>query len=184
MSSFNLIAGVEIPNTSQIKREYCQNQRNITACLSADDYTRFFKGAVQLLSEPVFFFIEIPNEDGESYQTYYLDNCTVPVAKAIIKRYGGILFSDGVIRFGFGSHTAEEEIYMQEYQLLSIYSPNHKKFSQLLEKLGYTKTNELITTWDILNDENIGKCESVDFEDESYIDIIESLEDLGLYKAE
>ena len=101
-----------------------------------------------------------------------------------MKRYGGILFSDGVIRFGFGSHTAEEEIFMQEYQLLSIYSGTLQKFAKLVEKLGYTKTDQLTTAWDILNEENVGKCESVDFEDESYLDIIEQLQELGLYKAE
>ena len=184
MSIFKLIPGVEIPNTSGVKREYAQSGSNITLNLSAGDYAKFFKSAVDLLSEPVFFFIEIPNEEGEGYETYYLDNCTTPVAKAILKRYGGILFSDGVIRFGFGSHTTEEEIFMQEYQLLSIYSGTPHKFTQLIEKLGYTKTKQLTTTWDILNDENIGKCESVDFEDESYLDIIENLEELGLYKAE
>ena len=184
LSIFKLIPGVEIPNTSEIKREYQQSGNNITLNLSAGDYTKFFKSVVDLLPEPVFFFIEIPKDEGEGYETYYLDNCTTSVAKAILKRYGGILFSDGVIRFGFGSHTAEEEIFMQEYQLLSIYSGTLQKFAKLVEKLGYTKTDQLTTAWDVLNEENVGKCESVDFEDESYLDIIEQLQELGLYKAE
>lgn len=182
MKDFRLIHGIAIKDTSKIKREYKLDGNSITLPLSADDYSAFFKSAVAALKEPVFFFIEAPEGDSDEYSTYYLDNCTLSVAKAILKRYGGILYSDGIIRFGFGSHITEDEIYMEELQHLSIYTQSTKRFEDILKKLGYEKSSSAVTLWDIIDENNPAERECVEFEDEGYPDIIENLTELGLYK--
>lgn len=183
MPKFSLIQGVSIKNYSDIQCEYRLSDENIICSLSSADYKSFFMQAVSGLKEPVFFFIEIPEDDSDEYSTYYLDNCTVPVAKAILKRYGDILFSDGIIRFGFGSHSSEDEIYMQDWQQLSVYSKNLSPFEEILRKLGYKRNDSALTLWDIMSEENPGMRECVECEDEGYPEIIENLTALGLYKC-
>lgn len=180
MSLFKLIAGVYIPDTSALKKEYRLKKTGITLSLSAEDYRRFFSEALKLLSEPVFFFLEIPSDD-DSMRTYYLDNCTGSVAQAILKRYGGILFADGVIRFGFGSHRTSDEIYMQEYQTLSIYSKEIRRYEELLSNIGYAKNDSAVLTWDILSEKNPGECVNVESDDEGYPEMVNNLIDVGMY---
>ncbi len=181
MSEIKLIAGVSV-NADSIKKEYKIADGRLTLTLSAEDYKNFFKQAVSKFTEPMFFFIEVPKEDSEDeYDSYYL-NCTVPVAKAILKRYGGILFSDGIIRFGFGSE-AGDEIYMQEFQRLDIYSNSLSKFEAIVKSLGYKNNPEATTIWDVLSDSNPGMRECVEVDDEGFEDIIENLTEVGLYQG-
>ncbi len=183
MSDLRLIPGVSIPDTSRIKREYKISRSRIYFTISGEDYQGFFSSSIKKLAEPIFFFVEIPDDNGE-YRLYYLDNCTEPVAQAIIKRYSGILFGDGVIRYGFGSHTEEDEIYMQEYQTVSIYSKNLSKYEEVLSSLGYTKNKDCVLSWDVIDKDNIGECINVEADDESYIDMINNLIDVGMYPAQ
>lgn len=168
-------------NADSVRKEYKTEDGRLTLTLSAEDYRNFFKQAVDRFTEPMFFFIEVPEGESEEYLTYYL-NCTVPVAKAILKRYGGILFSDGIIRFGFGSE-AGDEIYMQEFQRLDIYSNSLPKFEAIVKSLGYKNNPEAHTIWDVLSDDNPGMRECVEVDDESFEDIIENLTDVGLYQG-
>lgn len=182
--SIKLIPGVSVLDTSGVGREYKKQDDSLELTLSQEDYKPFFKKAVASLKEPVFFFIETPEGDSDEMNTYYLDNCTVPVAQAILKRYSGILYSDGIIRFGFGSHTDDDEIFMQEFQLLSIYSKQIGKYEQILKELNYKENSKAKSIWDILSDENVGARESVECDDECFEDIIANLSELGLYKQE
>ncbi len=183
MSEFRLIAGISIPDTSRITREYKISRGRIYFTISAQDYQGFFAAAVKKLKEPVFFFVEIPDDNGE-YRLYYLDNCTEPVAQAILKRYSGILYGDGVIRYGFGSHDEDDEIYMQEYQTLSIYSKDLSKYEEVLASLGYKKSKDCVLSWDVIDNDNVGECINVEADDESYIDMINNLIDVGMYPAQ
>lgn len=183
ISGFRLIAGVYIPDVSTVKREYRIQKDKILLSLSAEDYKPFFTKAVKLIKEPVFFFAEIPSDD-DSMRTYYLDNCTAPVVQAILKRYGGILFADGVIRFGFGSNSSDEEIYMQSYQTVSVYSKNVAEYERILRSLGYQRNDRAVLTWDVLSEKNTGECVNVEVDDEGYHDMINNLIDVGMYSAE
>lgn len=182
ISDFKLLAGVYIPDVSALGREYRVKKSEITLSLSAEDYAKFFREGVKLLSEPVFFFVEIPSDD-DKMRTYYLDNCTVEVAQAILKRYGGILFADGVIRFGFGSHSSEDEIYMCEYQTVKIYAKDTLPFEGLLGSLGYKKNNSAVLAWDIICEQNPGECVNVEADGEGYYDMVNNLIDIGMYPA-
>ncbi len=182
MSEFRLIPGISIPDTSRIKREYKISRGRIYFTISAQDYQGFFSSCVKKLKEPVFFFVEIPDDNGE-YRLYYLDNCTEPVAQAILKRYSGILYGDGVIKYGFGSHAVDDEIYMQEYQTVSIYSKDLAKYEEVLASLGYVKSKDCVLSWDVIDKDNVGECINVEADDESYIDMINNLIDVGMYPA-
>lgn len=183
LGGFRLIPGVYIPDVSGVTKEYREQKSKLFLSLSAEDYRKFFSGAVNKLCEPVFFFVEIPS-DNDSLRTYYLDNCTIPVAQAILKRYGGILFSDGVIKFGFGSHRTGDEIYMQEYQTLTVFSERLEPYKKILAELGYSENKKAVLTWDVLSEENVGECVNVESDDETYAEMINNLIDVGMYPAE
>ena len=183
MRGFKLIPGVSIPDVSAVKKEYRLYKNELTLSLSAEDYKKFFTDAVGIIGEPVFFFIEIPADD-DSMRLYYLDNCTVPVARPIIKRYGDILFSDGVIRFGFGGNKSSEEVYMREYQTLSVYTERAGEYEKLLSSLGYSRNPKAVLTWDIIGEKNAAECVNVDADGEGYADIVNNLIDIGMYPAE
>ena len=167
------VQGVSIPDVSAVKKEYRLYKNELTLSLSAEDYKKFFTDAVGIIGEPVFFFIEIPADD-DSMRLYYLDNCTVPVARAIIKRYGDILFSDGVIRFGFGGNKSSEEVYTERAG----------EYEKLLSSLGYSRNPKAVLTWDIIGEKNAAECVNVDADGEGYADIVNNLIDIGMYPAE
>ena len=84
----------------------------------------------------------------------------------------------------FAGHTDDDEIYMQEYQTLSIYSKDLAKYEQVLSSLGYTKNKDCVLSWDVIDKDNVGECINVEADDESYIDMINNLIDVGMYPAE
>lgn len=178
--SFHLIPGVFIPDISGLDKTYRMRQDKIIFSLSAEDYNAFWIGTVRLMKDPVFFFVEIPS-DNDEYKTYYLDNCTKPVARAILKRYGGILFCDGVIRWGFGSHSTDDEVYMREYQTAEIYSKSPEEYKGLLGRIGYHEDKKSPLAWDILSVDNPGECVNVEVEDETYIEMVNNLTEAGLH---
>lgn len=182
LPDFELIPGVYIASTDGVERSYRAEEGRIVLALSSKSYQKLFPAAVKCLNEPLFFFLEVPS--GEDFELYYLDNCTLPVILAILKRYSGILYSDGVIRFGFGSHITGDELYMREYQRLEIYSQkgldNYKK---ILDGLGYRHDPGTKTLWDIISEDNPISGESVECDDESFKDIIENLAPEGMYKC-
>ncbi len=180
MQEFRLIPGVSIPDVSAIKKEYRAARGGLTLSLSAEDYAQFFRGAVKIIGEPIFFFVEIPADNDRS-RVYYLDNCTLPVAEAILKRYGGILFADGVIRFGFGSNVSDEEVYMREYQTLTVCTARAGEYYKLLEDIGYRRNDRALTAWDIISETNPGECVNVECDDEGYPEMINNLIDVGMY---
>lgn len=180
--AFSLISGVFIPDVSPILKEYRPKKDGFIMSLSGDDYGRFFHDALRLLPEPIFFFIETPS-DNDGSRTYYLDNCTRPVAQAILKRYGGILYNDGVIRWGFGSHKTEEEVYMQDYQTVSGYAKS-RELKNLPKNLGYKENPSAKLTWDIISAENPGECVNVESDGETYEEMVSNLTEVGMYADE
>ena len=108
------------------------------------------------------------------------------VALAIMKRYGTVLVNDGVSRFGFGSHKNDEEIYFTDYQEFQIYSRNPKKLEKLFDRLGIDVVgeDEVVTLWDLINEDNAGCISCVEADGETVFDIPENLKSEGMYEAE
>ena len=186
MSGFELCQGVSVGGYEKLRSCCCVKGENISGILSCDVIGKTACGFIEKLAEPVFFFLELPDEDSGEYKTYYLDNCTKEVALAIMKRYGTVLVNDGVSRFGFGSHKNDEEIYFTDYQEFQIYSPNPKKLMKLFDRLGISvvEENEMTTLWDLINENNAGCVSCVEADGETVFDIPKNLKSEGMYEAE
>lgn len=193
-ANFSLKQGVYLENYENLSQNYVIEGENITASISSENSEIVCESVVSKLTVPVFFFLEIPLTEEEEksqadkeklhYNLYYLDNCTIEVALAIIKRYAAILFNDGLIRWGFGSHENGDEIYFREYQVVSMYLPDCRlrgAAEKLLQSKGIIKQKELQSLWDFISERNPGKLISVESDGENAYDIIENLSDEGMY---
>lgn len=190
MENFILKDGIFINDAKGCFSCYSVSQDSITASISCEHLKSLTENVVKKLRAPVFFFAEIPcNEQEEKAlggglhkSIYYLDNCTTEVALAIIKRYQNLLFSDGLLQFGFGSHVDNSEIFHQKYQVVSIYSPDITGFEKVFCELNIKKTPEVFSLWDKISPDNPGECVAVESEGETIFDMINNLSDVGLYK--
>lgn len=196
--SFNTIQGVVLGKAALegISSSYqlCDSFL-IDSVLSAELIEPLLKKGVKLLPEPHFFFLEIPcteeeekalrksKDDPTHRKIYYLDGCTEPVSQAIIERYGELLINDGLTRFGFGSNSTNEEIYVLDYQQVQVYADDGR-FETLFRELGAERVGELKTVWDNFTPENVGISMAIECEGEQCSDIPVLLEKEGMYYAE
>lgn len=191
MKKFILKDGIDIADISGCESCFCVSGENITASVSCELLKSLTEKAVKKLTAPIFFFAEVPCTEEEEKSLggglhrgiYYLDNCTTDVGLAIIKRYGDILFSDGLLQFGFGSHADSSEIFHQKYQVVSVYSPEISGFEKIFEELEVKRVPEVFSLWDKISPENPGECVVVEANGETFYDMITNLTDVGLYKA-
>lgn len=198
---FKLPEGTDIPDISGLENGYetSGDGKSVTALLSAEKLAPFISDVTEAMEEPIFFFIELPcSEDEERelrrspsdnfhYRLYYLDNCTKPVIRAILKTYGDLLISDGLCRFGFGGNESGDEIYVQTYKVTSVFCGGVLRADTvggLLEKRGAKRTEKLLTPWDILSPSNPGTCARVENDGMTVFDLPELLADAGMYFAE
>ncbi|MBR1864088.1 MAG: hypothetical protein IJ806_08385 [Ruminococcus sp.] len=182
---FRLCLGVSVTGSEGLESSFSVSGQEVRGLLSAELILKCAEGFLETVPEPVFFFLELPMENGgEGYQVYYLDNCTREVAGAIIKRYGQLLAEDGLCRFGFGSNRTEEEIYFTDYQEFSVYSLSPGKVRDMLKKLGCRETEEPSSLWDLMSDEEPGTLSGIEIEGETVFDIPENLKDAGMYQAQ
>ncbi len=182
-TDFKLCQGVSLRTTGDAVSAFAVSGENMNGLLSAELIVPAAKAFIRTVSEPVFFFLELPCEGSEGYEVYYLDNCTKKVAYAVVERFGELLANDGLSRFGFGSNATDEEIYFEDYQEFSAYVRQPKELVQSLEKLGAQKTDGFTTLWDLLSDENVGCLSAVELDGETVFDIPDSLKGAGMYKV-
>lgn len=181
--SFQLCEGVSAAGCEGLKSSFKAGSQDINGLLSAELIEKCALGFIDIISEPVFFFLELPVENSDEYELYYLDNCTKEVARAIMKRYGQLLVNDGASRFGFGSNKSGDEVYFTDFQEFSMYTAEIKKAKSMLTSLGLTEMQTPDSIWRLLSDENEGSLSVVEIEGETVFDIPEALEDAGMYKA-
>ena len=180
---FVLCQGVSLRSTGKVVSAFSVSGENISGVLSAEKMIPAAKAFIGAAAEPVFFFLELPEQDGEGYEVYYLDNCTRKVAYAVIERFGELLANDGVCRFGFGSNSTDEEIYFEDYQEFTAYVKSPEKLAKSLAELGAEQTDGCETLWDQLSDDNVGCLSAVELDGETVFDIPEALSDAGMYKV-
>ena len=198
--NFLLPDGIDIPDISGLKNAYTvTGEGTFAALLSADRLKGFIAEFAELIPEPVFFFLELPCSSEEEkelrqqetdpfhYKLYYLDNCTLPVIRALIRDYCDMLINDGICRFGFGGNQSGDELYIQSYKVMSIYCSDGSRTSaaeKLLDKYGAEKTDTLVTPWDIVSKDNPGTCVRAEEDGISPYDLPEMFKKAGMYYAD
>lgn len=191
---FKLSMGCSAENLEGIHSAYQQTQGGYRALLSRELFEGFIDKSIDVLSEPLFFFLEIPCTEQEEkklrkskkspfhYNVYYLDNCTTEVAKAIMTQYGQLLIEDGISKFGFGSHESGEEIYILEYNETAVYGG--ESFERIFKSLNIPNEENYKSLWDNFSTETPGECRMVEIDGETVYDIPENLKNAGMYHAQ
>ncbi|MCI9406254.1 MAG: hypothetical protein HFK04_05005 [Oscillospiraceae bacterium] len=184
---FRVAEGIRIPHVGEVHPAY-EVEKNedgwrFTVVLDAPRIPHLLWDYCQILPEPGYFTLELPEEAEDVYDIYYVDGCTRPVLQAIAKRYGDLLTADGYARFGFAAHEAPEQLYISDLKTIQIYSRSLEPVTALLKNYGVPEEKDCQKLWDILSDENPCELIHVEVEEESVFDLPQLLADAGIYLA-
>lgn len=179
---FETAAGVTVPFPEKLQEQYQIDGDTLTLNLSFDKLPDFVQAFYAMLPAPLFLAV---HPDAEDEQTvYYLDGMSKKQLAAVLDGYGELLYQDGLSSFAIASHETDEEIYIQKYKVVSIYSPDLNRFFPLLERFGVARTPHLITAWDTFSEDSPGEARRLEVGGETVEDMIEQLKQIGMYKAE
>ena len=203
--TFQLASGVNVPHLTSIKQGYQVRQGKkytvFTINISRENLESTIITLVQLVAVPGFFVLEMPthkdtelqlrksNDDPFHKDVYYLDGQESEGFKELWNEARELLLDDGMVTFGFGSHPnctdgKYDEVFIGKYKILTIYSNNPDKFTQVLAEFNIPLVEELRTVWDNFSQENPGTAESIKVGGKDIYNLVESLKGRGLYFKE
>ena len=160
---FQTAAGVTVPYPEKLSEQYLRDGNTITANLSFEKLSDFIHAFYAELDEPLFLAVH-------------------PDAM-ILDGYGELLCQDGLSAFAIGSLTTEEELFVQKYKVLSIYSETVERFEPLLRQFDVEKTPNLVTAWDTFSEAHPGSAERLEVAGQTIPDMIRELCRIGMYKG-
>ena len=187
--------GVQIPFPERIHEKYIIKKDFIRFNISFEKLEPLFRDFLDGLTEPVFFIVQIPlnqkeeviirkpDEKSNHSEVLYLDGQTKEQITGILDAYGQLLFNDGMSRFGVASHATGDEIFIQKYKIVDIYSKTIDRYVFLLNKYHIEKTLNLITPWDTFSHEHYGECRRIKVNNMDVYDVAEKLKEQSLYRA-
>lgn len=193
----NLVKGHKVSLEEKLMEGYTQSTE---ICLMANVHAEKIKDVFQhfivLHDEPLFFILELPvtvdrektvapNILRETHKdVYYIDGCSKEECLVLLERYGELLINDGISNFGFGGHESNDEIMLDSYNIVRIYSKNIGTFSDFFEAHDIQHTDELITAWETFSATSPGISDLYEFEGKSVYDLPAELAEWGIYLAE
>lgn len=191
---FQTAPGVTIPFPDKILEEYqIFEGESVCANVSYEKLSSLVTDFYKALPEPLSLVMQLPlsiyeeNKMGFEeilhQEVLYLDGQTQSQINMIMASYGQLLLSDGLSQFAIASHQSHEEIFVQEYKVVSIYSKMPEKYAALLTKYGLHKTDRLITAWDTFSQDYPGECRSVCIEGLDAYHVADVLKKQGMYRA-
>lgn len=183
--------GSIIPNNTLLKEEYKKEKNNIIANVDVDKIHILLEKFIDVQSEELFLFIEIPtnlneleNKHENSIDIYYKDGLTKDEAHSLLKEYGEILINDGLCKFGFGTKSFNDEIMSHKYNVVTLFSKNIDKYKKLLNELKIAETNNYKSAWYFFTNNTPGISNIYEKDGKTVFDIVEELEEKGLYFGE
>lgn len=113
-----------------------------------------------------------------------IDGCSQEECLVLLEKYGELLINDGMNRFGYGCHESQDEIMLDKYNVVTIYSQQLSNYNDFFEAHGIEKVESLITAWDTFSDATPGQAERCDCKGKSVYNLPEELKDWGMYLAD
>lgn len=177
---FQTAAGVTVPFPDQLREQYQIDGNNLTCNLSFEKLSDFIHSYYASLTEPLFLAI---HPDAEQEEVWYLDGMTKRQLTMILDGYGELLLQDGLSAFAIGSLATEDELFVQKYKVLSIYSPQLARAEKLLARFEVPRTNKIVTAWDTFSEAHPGSAQRLEIADMTVPDMIADLQKIGMYKG-
>lgn len=193
----NLVKGYKISEPEKLNEGYeVISEVSITANVNAEKIFDVFQHFIVMHDEPLFFILELPvTSDRETpiapgiveklhKDVYYIDGCSREECLVLMERYGELLINDGISKFGFGGHESQDEIMLDKYNVVVIYSQNLSEYEDFYVAHDIEKVDNLITAWDTFTKDTPGQSERCDCNGKSIFDLPEELKEWGIYLAE
>ncbi len=193
----NYLECYNVKNNNLIKESYEVNGKRITINISKEKFDDLLYSFIELLEEPCFFILEVPltlqeekekqvnNFDSFHYQIYYIDGLTKEKLKIIFNNYLIFFKNNGLVSFGVASHISHDEIFFTKYNVANIYSNKIQNFFDILSTLDIPQTNNLITAWNIFNQNTPGEAFDLNEKEDDIASFINyATKTLGMYKGE
>lgn len=172
----NLGKGYKIYEPEKLSEAYeVSNEVSIMANVGVEKVVDVFQHFIAMYDEPLFFILELPVTcDREALiapgvveethkDVYYIDGCTQEECLVLLEKYGELLVNDGMNRFGFGCHESGDEIMLDKYNVVTIYSRILSKYNDFFEAHEINRVSQLVTAWDTFSDDTPGQAERYDY---------------------
>ena len=193
----NLIKGHQVSLVENLFESFTKlTEHHLMANVHAEKILEIFQHFIVIHDEPLFFILELPvsidrekviakNIIKESHKdVYYIDGCSREECLALLIRYGDLLVNDGLSKFGFGGHKSHDEIMLDSYNVVTIYSKELSKFNDFFEPHNIQFVEELVTAWKTFSKTSPGISEIYECNGKTVYDLPEELAEWGIYLAE
>lgn len=193
----NLVKGHRVSLVENLFESFTKlTEHHLMANVHAEKILEIFQHFIVIHDEPLFFILELPvsidrekviakNIIKESHKdVYYIDGCSREECLALLIRYGDLLVNDGLSKFGFGGHKSHDEIMLDSYNVVTIYSKELSKFNDFFEAHNIQFVEELVTAWKTFSKTSPGISEIYESNGKTVYDLPEELAEWGIYLAE
>lgn len=192
----NMVKGCKIHDPSLLYEGYQLTETGYTANVNAENIQSIVEHFISLQDEWVFLILEIPTNakdetqsepgvyEGLHVDVFYLDGLKKDVAIQFFRTFAELFIHDGMSRFGFGSHSGNNEIMVNQYNVVTIYTKKPEMYDGMFESHGIFRIDDLKTAWSYFTSETPGECEKVAYRGKDIYEITEYLKQHGLYFAE
>lgn len=199
--TFKLPEGIEVANLSGIFEAYSVKRMPdghyvFTLNVSAENIATVFCRLAAEVNEPAFLLFEMPTHrdieeqlrksdtDPFHRDIYYFDGLVWDNAKGIFDQYQYLLYNDGEVNFGLGSHEGHDEVFVAAYKIFHIYADDPRKYHEALKELGFEEVPQVKTVWENFSEQAPGRRLVLKNADPTIWQMVEQLKDRGLYLAE
>ena len=193
----NLVKGHRVTLVENLFESFTKlTEHHLMANVHAEKILEVFQHFIVIHDEPLFFILELPvsidrekviakNIIKESHKdVYYIDGCSREECLALLIRYGDLLINDGLSQFGFGGHKSHDEIMLDSYNVVTIYSKELSKFNDFFEPHNIQFVEELVTACETFSETSPGISEIYESNGKTVYDLPEELAEWGIYLAE
>ena len=193
----NLVKGHQVSLVENLFESFTKlTEHHLMANVHAEKILEIFQHFIVIHDEPLFFILELPvsidrekviakNIIKESHKdVYYIDGCSREECLALLIRYGDLLVNDGLSKFGFGGHKSHDEIMLDSYNVVTIYSKELSKFNDFFEAHNIQFVEELVTAWKTFSKTSPGISEIYESNGKTVYDLPTELAEWGIYLAE
>lgn len=191
-----MVEGCKIHDASKLNPGYEKIENGYIANVNAEDIAPLMEHFISLQDDRVFLILEVPtnekdepkNQSGDieafHIDVYYWDGMPKDYAMEFLRRNHELLVHDGMSRFGFGSHSGNNEIMLDQYNVVRIYTKYPEMYNGMFEKFGIEQVDELKTAWKYFTYDTPGECCLYNYKGKTIYDFAEFLKQHGLYFAE
>lgn len=193
----NLVKGHRVSLVENLFESFTKlTEYYLMANVHSEKILDVFQHFIAIHDEPLFFILELPvsidrekviekNIINELHKdVYYIDNCSIEECLVLLIRYGDLLVNDGLSKFGFGGHKSHDEIMLDSYNVVTIYSKELSKFYDFFEPHNIQFVEELVTASETFSETSPGISEIYESNGKTVYDLPIELAEWGIYLAE